>query len=727
MKIKFTPVFALMFFAAGAYAQTDSTGAGSNNIEDLSLEDLMNVKVISASKKAESAFDAPLSIGSISRDEIKKAGSTSIMEALRLVPGVIVREVTAGNYEVSLRGMDNLPYLAPLSAVTNSITLVMIDNRPVYNYFNGGTFWETLPVDLNDVEKIEVVRGPSSALYGPNAAAGVINIITRKPLKEGLYVVANGQVGQASAATGKGVIGNASAGYKFKKFDFIVSGNYQHRERYESGYYSWADSTKVPVNDVKVSFPNGPFRNVNGDLNSNERYPRQNVGLNKVGYNAFMNYNISEKSSISLNLGGQNSINQKAFIENLATPLSTSESRTQYADLKANINHLSAQISYMRGTQDAARGFIGYKYDFNTVDATVEYDIVYKNLSIKPGLNYRNASYDDSKYSDAAIKQGFLNGSRTLSNFAGSLRGEYKLFNEKLKLIAALRLDKYNYPDKMYVSYQFAANYKINDNNLVRLVYSRAYRGPNMYDIYNDQSLNIGVGQFANIQGNKNVNLLSIDMLEAGYRVKATESLYFDLDAFYQTSQNFSFLAGDATQVPTLSTPYYVINQSVINLPLKATQTGITLSANFIWNKLQFKPFVTIQSTQLTNVSSFRQTVASNDTNNVYSVYNTTHFGTPSAYGGVYLNYQILPKLNLNLNCYFFGNSSYLGIHQTFGEKGKIEMPGKFLLNAKVSYKIIKPLDVFINVRNLTNSTTFEFVQTDITKATFLVGGSFEF
>src|SRR5450432_2364771 len=176
-------ILSFVFFLTGfndAFGQHDSL-----RLDDLSLKDLLNVKIVSVSKNSESLFDAPLSASVVTREEIRKSGSTSIMEALRLVPGMIVREQSNGNYDIHLRGMDNVPPNAPFDVTSNTTTLVMIDNRPVYNYLRGGTFWETLPVDINDVEKIEVVRGPAAALYGPNAVNGVINIITRQAEKDG--------------------------------------------------------------------------------------------------------------------------------------------------------------------------------------------------------------------------------------------------------------------------------------------------------------------------------------------------------------------------------------------------------------------------------------------------------------------------------------------------------------------------------------------------------------
>src|SRR5438105_13784916 len=144
------------------YSQSDT--AKHNAYESLSLRDLLNVKIVSASKKSEFLFDAPLSVSVVTKEEIRKAGCTSIMEALRLVPGMIVREQSNGNYDIHLRGMDNVPPNSAFDITSNTTTLVMIDNRPIYSYFKGGTFWETFPIDINDVEKIEVVRGPAAAL-----------------------------------------------------------------------------------------------------------------------------------------------------------------------------------------------------------------------------------------------------------------------------------------------------------------------------------------------------------------------------------------------------------------------------------------------------------------------------------------------------------------------------------------------------------------------------------
>src|SRR6187455_516867 len=131
MKLKFTYVLLLLTsFASPAFSQEQS----EEDLYDLSLEELMNVPINSASKKDETLFDAPLSSYTITRAEIDKAGSTSIMEALRLAPGVIVREQTNGVYDIHIRGFDNVLRYGEDFMKSSLSTLVMIDSRPVFNH-----------------------------------------------------------------------------------------------------------------------------------------------------------------------------------------------------------------------------------------------------------------------------------------------------------------------------------------------------------------------------------------------------------------------------------------------------------------------------------------------------------------------------------------------------------------------------------------------------------------
>jgi iron complex outermembrane receptor protein len=702
----------------------------SVDLYNLSLEDLMQITVVSASKKAESIMDAPSSVSVLSKEEIRKAGSTSIMEALRLMPGLIVRETTSGNYDIHLRGFDNVPPNSLFTNATNSITLVMIDNRPVYNYFNGGTFWETLPVDINDVEKIEVVRGPSSALYGPNAAAGVINIITRRIEKADAPMTVANIMADGSGTTHA----NASVGYRFGKLSAIVSGNVQDRNRHDDTYYEWKRDLRV---DNPALIQNS--RGVTAFSNVAVRYPERDLALRKKAANVFLNYDLNETSHVSVSAGAQSSIAQKVFGDNQSTPLTTAMSDTRYADVRAKVGHFSSQLSYLGGTQTPAAGVPGWKYDLETFDAVAEYDIVIKNLSIKPGLNFRQATYDDRDYWNTAARGGVLNKAQTLSTVAASLRADYKL-NEQLRLVAALRGDKYNTPDKTLLSYQLAATYKLNEKMLIRAAHSRSNRGAFMVDSYMDFVVPTGPSRIL-FRGNEDLKLLTINMYELGYRWQAADNLQIDAEAFMQQSENYT----DGVVLPTTidvvgNANIRTTNSQFQNTNAKARQMGVTLSANYVAfnGKLQIKPFVTFQQTQIFDYSPYSRsrakavedskssTSVDKDTTHNVSDYkeDLDHKGTPAVYGGMFVHYQITPQWSINLNPYYLGSQTFLHRNNTDAtyKNGKAEIASKLLLNLRVAYKATDGLEFFFNARNLLNDDQMEYANTDRTKGTYMFG-----
>jgi len=141
---------------------------------DLSVEDLLNVEVTSVAKKAQSLNDAPAAAFVISNEDIKRSGSTSIPDALRLAPGLDVARIDANKWAVSSRGFNG--------RFANKL-LVLIDGRSAYTRSFSGVYWENQDVMMEDIERIEVIRGPGAALWGANAVNGVINIITKSSSK----------------------------------------------------------------------------------------------------------------------------------------------------------------------------------------------------------------------------------------------------------------------------------------------------------------------------------------------------------------------------------------------------------------------------------------------------------------------------------------------------------------------------------------------------------------
>jgi len=138
------------------------------NIEQLDLASLLGT-VSSVSRKTESVLKAPAAVTTLSGDELRRSGAQMVPDALRTVPGVQVYRNASGSYVVSLRGTNGL---------ANNNVVVLVDGVEINSPIDGSVDWAAIPVALEDIEKVEVVRGPVSTIYGADAYTGVINIVT---------------------------------------------------------------------------------------------------------------------------------------------------------------------------------------------------------------------------------------------------------------------------------------------------------------------------------------------------------------------------------------------------------------------------------------------------------------------------------------------------------------------------------------------------------------------
>jgi len=140
------------------------------DLTELSIEDLMEVEISTVSRKAVRLSEAPAAVHVVSRDDIRRMGVTNIPEALRMVPGLEVGQVDANKWAITARGYNGL--------FANKL-LVQIDGRSLYTPLFSGVFWEMQDVVPEDLDRIEVVRGPGATLWGANAVNGIINVVTR--------------------------------------------------------------------------------------------------------------------------------------------------------------------------------------------------------------------------------------------------------------------------------------------------------------------------------------------------------------------------------------------------------------------------------------------------------------------------------------------------------------------------------------------------------------------
>jgi iron complex outermembrane receptor protein len=148
-----------------------STEEKQPKLIELSIEDLMKIEVTSASRKSERLVDTPSAVFVIRQEDIQRSGVRSIPEALRMAPGIEVTRINANKWAVTIRGFGDL--------FSNKL-LVLVDGRSVYNPTFSGVNWDVQDLVMEDIDRIEVIRGPGATVWGANAVNGVINIITKK-------------------------------------------------------------------------------------------------------------------------------------------------------------------------------------------------------------------------------------------------------------------------------------------------------------------------------------------------------------------------------------------------------------------------------------------------------------------------------------------------------------------------------------------------------------------
>jgi iron complex outermembrane receptor protein len=178
-------------------------------LKQLSLAQLGNVEVTTASKEPEEVWKTPAAVFVITQEDIRRSGATSIPEVLRLAPGVEVAQADGDHWSVSIRGF---------GAVIASKLLVLIDGRSVYTPLFAGVYWQVQNTPLEDIERIEIIRGPGGTIWGANAVDGIINIITKsaKETHGSMVSAGGGNVSQGTGAARYG--GGNSQGFNYRLY-----------------------------------------------------------------------------------------------------------------------------------------------------------------------------------------------------------------------------------------------------------------------------------------------------------------------------------------------------------------------------------------------------------------------------------------------------------------------------------------------------------------------------
>ena len=679
-----------------------TSGFPAPESEILSLDDLLSTIVVTASKHEEPFFEAPLSTVVITREDIQKSGATNLPEALRLAPGVTVREQAPGSYQIGIRGLDGLLPGGMMINFTNNLTLFMIDDRIVYNYLNGGVYWQAIPVEIIDVERIEIVRGSSSALFGPNAAMGVIRIFTRQAKEEGFRFDGRAEMGaQAKAGVESMSAGSGSLAVRYRRGAFRAMAT-AHAQiwRKEDLYYSVPEKKYLPL-DQASSGLYGPLRF------AMDRFPEPGVALRQLGTNLFLAWKW-DLATIDLALGYYDMRTLTGMVDHV---WETIDSRGYHLSLSVKSHGFLAHVDYLDRFERSLGNASNNEPDLVShpaggVRAALEYEHTWNQRKLKAGLDYIRPSYTSSAFS----RDGVNRGEGTIPSVGMSLRFEDRPLGW-LRLIAAGRLDHYqNIARKWNPSWQLVALTQPSKSSVVRAVYGRSFRPPFILDTqmsldYGETlgptnpipGINLPVDSFS-LYGDPGLEPFVVDSWELGYRQKLGDALFWDSDIFLSRGHGFS-----AIGLPSELSEMVRINPETGNLlivlgfrpmPTRVTMVGGTLSLIYQpASSLTLRTHLTLQRTEL---EDFIMISIIPDKPPYSDPFDTQARGTPVLYGGMQATYTGLPHLTLSLNPYWM--SGYELEHYV---AGLAKLPGSFYLQAHARYQIGRSIEIHATLRNI--------------------------
>ena len=510
---------------------------GATDLTQMSLEDLLKLEVTTTiGKRVQKISRTPAAVYVISAEDIERAGITSVPEALRLAPGVEVAQIDGSTWAISIRGFNSL--------FSNKL-LVLVDGRTVYSTIYTQVFWTVQDLPLDEVERIEVIRGPGAAIWGANAVNGVINIVTRSAREtQGARLTVEGGSHDQVVADARygGLVGRDAA--------FRISSRYALRGQ--------------------MAVPGG------GD--ADDRWDLERASLRG-------DWTLSPRDS--LNLTGD--IYQSAGGETLLIP-----SLTPPADLPTNgptsyrggsmllrWNHETAggsqavwQVYYDRSHQVLSTlGSVDNTWDFDFHQETRPQ----KRHDVLWGLGARLTDEDTS--GDAHI---FLSPpAKALALFSAFAQDEITLLPDHFWLTVGAKLERNPYTG-VGVDPDLRILWAPNRRHSAWAAVSRALRTPAAFEERGFATASAfpgagGLAELLTINGNPQAKSEELLAYETGYRVQPNPRTSFDLTAFYNLYQHLSSLDPGTPSFQTDPVPHLVVPLFIGNA-LNGHSQGVEIS-----------------------------------------------------------------------------------------------------------------------------------------------------
>ncbi len=485
-----------------------------------SLEDLMNIDVTSVSRKEEKLFQTAAAVYVITQEEIRRSGLTTIPELLRLAPGLTVARIDGNKWAVSARGFN--------ARFANKL-LVLIDGRSVYSPETSGVYWEVLDVVLENIERIEVIRGPGGTLWGANAVNGVINIIT-KDTRDTRGVVVTAGAGTEDRGFGSFRFGSSLG----KNAAYRVYGKYFNRAELVDAFLRGANDGQQ-------------FGRVGGRV---EWQPteRDELTLESDIYRTNVHDN---PTVISL-------ANPFSPISNKHGELTGGHVRGRWTRAISETSDIGLQVYY----DQFDRNLFSINDRINTFDIDFQHHAGWGRQELIWGMGYRLASHKVKGDSTGPVQFNPLEKRQQL--FSAFLQDDITLAKDRLRLILGVKLE-HNYLTGFEAQPGVRLLWTPSRSQTMWAAFSRSVRTPSrtQQDIRVNMEASPGPGGIpiiVAVLGGESPKSEVLNALEVGYRVQPHRKVSLDVATFYNvydrlTSLEFGSLFFEANPLSHLVVP----------------------------------------------------------------------------------------------------------------------------------------------------------------------------
>jgi len=531
---------ALLFGLCSARAQNaDPAPVGSADLASMNIEDLMNIKVTSVSKTEQKLSRTASAVFVIGAEDIRNSGALNIPDLLRLVPGVDVAQLSSNTWAIAVRGFNG--------RFSNKL-LVLLDGRAVYSVTIGGVFWDVLNLPLEDIERIEVIRGPGGSVWGANAVDGVINIITSKAdATHGGLVTAGG--------------GNLDQGFGTLQYGGNLAGKTDYRiyTKYENDGQT-PNSSGKPGGDA-WHLLSGGFRTDTSLSTSDELLFQGNLYTGKE----------------SLPVTQLVSVSSPPQFTDVLVPLSGGFLQSVWNHTISARSGTTLEISY--GTyrrNDALRD--GRK----TFNADFQHHLLWgsrQDILWGLGLQYTYS------HSDGDFLVSLSPASAGDYLFSSFVQDEIALIPERLYLTLGAKLERSYYTGWAPIPSARVA-WLVSSRHMVWAAYSRPIRTPDETDVAVISSASEfpgpgGLPTLVSIVGNPSYGNETTSAYELGYRASPARNFSLDLAAYYNNYKNFQTDEPGAPYLTSTPPPLHLVLPLTFENLLYGEAHGFEISTNW--------------------------------------------------------------------------------------------------------------------------------------------------